>query len=227
MSDVIKDMLARLAQQDADLLRLYPPGFHRWDTLKIGIDPVYEPKNYPVQGFISELSIERTTRYIQDAMAKTFAVDAALLGQVGSDSTAASMTLTYDAVKSSIDAYLDSLRDTTLDMFKTTCWVIKSYVLIYLRGRPAIILCGTGVDDEYVESLPKRFTSSHKARKWARSQLGSLIVDMTIWPTTPLHYISFTVDRRDEVPDRLYGLDWGRQIPIVQRDAAVIKLSSL
>ena len=100
MSDVIREMLARLAQQDSELLRLYPPGFGSWPNLSIGVDPGYdpcppyelhklyvdrlenikwEPTNYPVQGFISEMYTEVTMKRIDELRRELLAIDYALL----------------------------------------------------------------------------------------------------------------------------------------------------
>jgi len=135
--------------------------------------------NYPVQGFIADISAK---------IGKAFAVDRELLGQIGRESTADAMTMTFKAAES----YFDKIRD-KIPMPTMEGWTIESWFIVYIRRRPCVFTCGFSPNGTYHEIGPKPFKHGRAARKWARRQVGQLIIEMVLKPPVPLNWTSIEI----------------------------------
>jgi len=150
-------------------------------------------RTWPLLGV--DLGYEPMVKTIEQQLREHLAVDAELLKN-NREGSAHVMTITMKALEESTKFYLDSLTGMAHSM--VSAWIVEDYVLVYLRGQPHIILCGSSTFGTYTEDLPKRFRSARAARVWAKSQIGRMQVDMTLQPIIPFVWTTIEAIEFDE-----------------------------
>lgn len=126
-----------------------------------------------------------------------------------------------EEVKMVLESYLRSTEGLgILNTSKIFCWHVEGYELTYRKQSPVVVLWGTDLGIRH-QTRSKRFSSSRKARIWARSQIGAVMTDITWFPTEPFTMIS--LDITVDPPGDPYMLG----SPPILRDQAAVKLSSL
>lgn len=188
--DAIREMLDRLAARDQWTLAMYGhetyprllPGENLWSATNHWSRKTL---NWPLQGFMADMTAEYKPPHWHTSLIEWVETESSralgispelLLGQLVP--TAVEMELKMEVTKNELEPYFKAAREAFEP--KAGPWVVEDYVLVYLRKRPHIILSGITDTGYMVETAPKRFSSSRRARQWARSQLNIMFYTISI-----------------------------------------------
>jgi hypothetical protein len=212
----IKDMLARLAAGDQLVHDLYGGLRVATPELDLGWNSkrMWRTRNHPIQGFIADIEAE---------IARTISIDQALLTTPVS-STGSEMSLTYESVKAMVvEVELELKTKQDAAMHRLLAYKITGYDLEYTRsGRSVVKLRGSNqlFSSVLIDLKGHRFSSSRRARVWAKAQIGTKRETPKIdWKLDPEPVTSFMINDS-------YVFDVASRFPLL-RDQAVVRFSSL